>query len=304
MLAITPISLVLGALLAGLGVRLTWVAASGWLRNPLGRTLGRPGTPIGLAGVGLVAAALVHSSSVVSVAVLALVGTRRLAGAQGLAVLLGANLGTTLTGQTVSLADRLDPSPALLAAGVALAFAGAERAMGAFLVSFAALVEGFRLFAFSLTALAGDAVARWLEATGSQQRTLLCFLAGWAVTALVQSSTVVTTAVVSLAASGLVGSPGAVGLVLGSNVGTATTGLLASLWLGRQARRLAVLDLLSNLVAGWVLTLASRPLVAVLEWVDPRPARVAANAHSLLNLCTLVVLLPWVNRVGRWVDRP
>lgn len=297
------IGLALGALLTGLGMRLTWVAAPGWLGDRLRHALGRPGSPLGLAGVGLVAAALVHSSSVVSVATLTLVGARRLSSAQGLAVVLGANLGTTLTGQLVSLAQRVDPGPALLAIGIALAFAGPHRPMAALLVSFAALVEGVELLSWSLAALAGEAVAGWLEAAGSQQGPVVCFFAGWAVTAIVQSSTVVTTTVVSLAASGLVRSPAAVGLVLGSNVGTATTGLLASLLLGRQARRLAVLDLLSNLVAAWVLTLASGPVVAALEWVDPRPERVAANAHSLLNLCTLVALLPWVHRLGRWVER-
>ncbi len=295
--------LAVGALLAGLGVRLTWVAAPDWLGARLHHALGRPRPPLGLAIVGLVGAALVHSSSVVSVATLALVGARRLSSAQGLAVMLGANLGTTVTGQFVSVAQRVDPGPALLAVGIALAFAGRHRTMAALLVGFAALVEGIGLLAWSLAALAGGAVSRWLEAAGSQQGPVACFLAGWAVTAIVQSSTVVTTTVVSLAASGLVSSPAAVGLVLGSNVGTATTGLVASLLLGRQARRLAVLDLLSNLVASWVLTLASGPVVAALEWVDSRPERVAANAHSLLNLCTLVALLPWVQRLGRWVER-
>lgn len=296
--------LALGLLLVALGLRLTWAAAASWVRIRLGRTLARPAPPLGLAAAGVVAAALVHSSSVVSVATLALVAAGRLSSAQGLSVVLGANLGTTLTAQTVSVAVGLDPGPVLLAAGVATTLACGRWAVGAILVSFAALVEGVGLLASSLTGLAGSHAQRWLEAVGSGQGPLVCFLLGWGATALVQSSTVVTTAVVSMAAAGSLSSPAAVALVLGSNVGTATTGLMASLLLGARARRLACLDLLSNLTAACMLALVGRPLVAALEWVDPRPARVAANAHSLLNLCTLLALLPWVDRLGAWVDRP
>ncbi len=294
--------LAMGALLVGLGMRLTWAAAPEWVGVRLQQVLGRLGSPLGLAGVGLVAAALVHSSSAVSVATLALVGARRLPSAQGLAVVLGANLGTTMTGQLVSLAQGVSPGPALLAAGIILAAVAPLRAAGPFLVSLAALVEGMDLLGGSLASLAGEAVARWLASVGSQRGPVVCLLVGWAVTAVVQSSTIITATVVSLTASGLVTVPASVGLVLGSNVGTATTGLVASLLLGRQARRLAVLDLLSNLVAACALALASGPVVTALQWVDPRPQRVAANAHSLLNLCTLVALLPWVHRLGRWVE--
>lgn len=294
--------LLAGVLLMAGGVRLGYAGARdlmpmGW-RFALPR-LGR----LALSGVGMVAAALVHSSSAVSVATLAVVESGLLSTAQGLAVVLGANVGTTATAQAMSAGGAAEVTPFVLLAGLVAWAVARTRGLGRFLVGLAAIMEGARSLSGAAAGLMGPGLLAWLEETATGKALAVPFVAGWVVTAFVQSSTAVSTTAVELTARQALPPSAGVALILGANVGTVTTGLAASLVLGRRARRLAAVDLLTNLLPAAAVLAGLERFVALLRWLDPRPERMVANAHTLFNLLTLLLFLPWVHRLGRWVEQ-
>lgn len=295
-----------GAVLMVTGLRLGYVAGLRYARRGLAAASRRAGgLPAVLAATGATFAAMARSSAVVSVSAQALVESRWIGMGQGLALLLGANLGTTLTAQVASLDGQGSTTITLIAAAAGLA--GLRwawlRDPSALLLALAAVVEGVDLLSRAALHLAEPVLAGWARAAAGGPPGVVPFLAGWAMTALVQSSTAVTTTTVRLAAHGLVDPAAAVLAVLGSNVGTVMTGLVTSLFLGHRARRLALVDLLTNLLPAVVFATALSPYVALLRWIDSRPERMVANGHTLFNLCTTLIFLPWVRRLGEWVDR-
>ena len=290
------------ALLAG-GVRLAYLTDLLWgSRSFVGGAARRLG-PLSLSLLGMGAAAVLHSSSAVSLMALSWVQSGLLTTFQGLAVVLGASVGTTATAQTMARWDGAFLGSFI--AGFALLswlWHGSRWAAPA-LLGWAAVVQGVELLASGVLGLAGELVQEAILREVYHFGVGRAFMAGWLVTAVLQSSTLVTATVMALAAMQLVEARTGVALVLGSNVGTVTTALLVSLLLGGRARRLAVLDLITNLAPGAVLLAGLDPFVTVLQQWDPRPERVAANAHTLFNLATWALFLPWVRCLARWVDR-
>ena len=291
-----------GAALAVGGVRLAYLTAVLWRSRRPALTVHRLG-PLALSLLGMAAAALLHSSSAVCLVALSWVQSGLLTTAQGLAVVLGANVGTTATAQTVSFA--LDASIGSALGVVALlSWAwGRSRRAAPVLLGFAAIVIGVELFSLGVVQLAQGLLQGLAVGRPRPGGVAFAFLTGWLVTSVLQSSTLVTSTVVALAGRHLIQPAAAVALVLGSNTGTVTTALLASLMLGGKARRLALLDLLTNLLPGLALAVAAEAFAGLLQRWDPRPERVAANAHTLFNLATWALFLPWVNPLGRWVER-
>ena len=289
-----------GLALALLGLRLGLLLARDWQRRPAGHRIHGSSPAWLLSLAGMAAAALLHSSSAVCLIVLAWVQSGWLTMAQGLAAVLGANVGTTFTAQTLSMASGGSLGAASGVLALLLSLARPTRYAGYLLLGLAAIALGIEALSAGLLALVGQQVPGMLIHSGGGSP-WGAFVVGWVVTALVQSSTLVTSAVVALARNGLIPSPAAVALVLGSNVGTVMTGIMASLILGTRARRLALLDLLANLLPATLLVAQSEHLARLLTGWDPRPERVAANAHTLFNLLTWAACLPWVRRLGRWV---
>lgn len=291
----------LGVLLMAGGLHVGYTSGRAMAQRHLLALLSRANALV-LSAAGIAMAALAHSSSAVAVATLAFVEAGLLTTGQGLAVVLGANLGTTTTAQAVSFGGPAAISPITLVAGLAVLTAPRLREPGKLLVGFTAVVEGASALSSGIGQLAGSTVLGLVEAT-TPRTTSWFFGCGLALTALIQSSTAVSTTAVELAARGFLDPGSALALVLGANVGTVTTGLVASLFLGRRARRLAVLDFAGNIVPALVALAIIEPFGALLRRLDPSPARIVANAHTLFNLCTVAILLPWVRRLGRWADR-
>lgn len=252
---------------------------------------------------GAVVAAAVHSSSAVTIATVALVSAGLLPLENALGVVLGSNIGTCTTVQFLAL-DLARLGFPLAAVGTFLAAASRGRlhylalglaGLGFLLTALALLNEvlaplSSSLFFYTL-------LEQW---TNDHAR---AFLAGVIATALVQSSTLFTAAVIALADKGLVPLPTAVALVLGGNVGTCADTLVAGLWANSAGRRVALAHLLLN-AAG---AIAFLPLVnsfaAFLERIFASPAAQVANAHLLFNLITAAAALPFTRSFARWLSR-
>lgn len=282
------------------GVRMAYGVFRGSARDLAGAWIRLIGErPAALVLAGAVTAALLHSSSAVEVLALSVAQGGVLRTGQALYVIIGANVGTTMTAQLTAL--RI-PNLSLVAMAVGLLGTIATGHRHAFVAVFSlgAFLTGAEWMGRSL----GPEAARLLHGAGEQPGTLVRgFALGWLITAAVQSSTTVTTMLVSMVDAGFLGARLAMAAVLGSNVGTVTTGLVASTFLGRVARRLAVADLLLNLAGAAVALASFEPFHALAMALAPVPAAAVAHAHTLFNLLCATASLPLVPALARWLDR-
>ena len=271
------------------------------LRSLLARCTANP-----VAGLvtGAAVTAVVQSSSAVTVMVIAFLAAGLLQLRQAVPVVFGANIGTTVTAQL--LAFRLeDARYLLLVAGLLLWFAGRGRlhAAGQALFAFGLLFEGIAVMAEAMEPLAAGPVFRqWMAQV--RHRPGLGLLAGLGMTLAVQSSSA-TIAVLQRAAARpgpdggcLLGLAGAIPVLLGDNIGTTVTAVLASVGQSRDAKRLAAAHALFNLSGAAVCWLLLPQFTALVRLVSPHGpesavlARQIANAHTLFNLGCTVLWLP------------
>lgn len=276
-------------------------AAGDTLRQALARLTAHP-----LAGVltGAAVTAVVQSSSAVTVLVLGLVGAGLLTLQRAVPVVFGANIGTTVTAQL--LAFRLENARyLLLVAGLLLWFAGRGRlhAAGQALFAFGLLFEGIAVMAEAMEPLAAGPVFRqWMAQV--RHRPGLGLLAGLGMTLAVQSSSATIAVLQQVAARPgpdggcLLGLAGAIPVLLGDNIGTTVTAVLASVGQSRDAKRLAAAHALFNLSGAAVCWLLLPQFTALVRLVSPHGpestvlARQIANAHTLFNLGCTVLWLP------------
>lgn len=251
--------------------------------------------------IGAVATALVQSSSAVTSLAAALVDAGAFGLRGALAVMLGANVGTTTTAWLVSMKVG-GIGPAFIAAGALLSLA--PRRAG---------LVGKAVFYFGLIFFALDLVSAAVEPLREHPATLRLLalsaqpwagvLAGAAVTALVQSSSVTTGLAILLVQQGMLPPPAAIAIVVGSNAGSTVTALVASLSMSPTARASAIANAGFN-IAGALLLLPVLPAFssAVLARVDD-PAQAVAAARLVFNLGIAVLFLPLLDRVCALLER-
>lgn len=263
------------------------------------------------AWTGAVATAFLQSSSLATVLVVGFVSAGLVGLSQSLAFVLGANVGTTVTAQLVAFRIA-DYGLVAAAIGFALTLAtGKERvrAAGMALLGLGLIFHGLELMGDATAPLAdSDTFARLLRHLGSP---LLAVLAGAGFTALVQSSSACTGLVIVFASQGLIGLELGIALIIGSNVGTCVTALLAGLRANAAGKRAALGHFFFN-TAGAALWIGFvDDFARVLEGGNGRPplvdgvdtARWIAHAHTLFNGLNLVVFLPFVGLVATLLQR-
>lgn len=265
---------------------------------------------------GLLAGALVtavlQSSSVTTVVVVGLVSAGLLDLRQALPVIFGANIGTTITAQL--LAFRLeDARYGILFAGLLAGFFwkdGAAHQTGRAVFAFGLLLEGIAVMDAAAAPLAQSPVFRhWMLQV--RQKPLLGAAVGTGMTLLVQSSSATIAVLQDLASqpgpdgASLLGLAGALPILLGDNIGTTITAVLASLGQSRDAKRTALAHCIFNLSGAVVFGLGLPWFIRVVQAVSPQGAervviaRQIANAHTLFNgVCALC----WLPLTGCLAD--
>lgn len=249
---------------------------------------------------GLIVTTLVQSSSATTVMVVGLVNAGLMTLMQAVGVIFGANIGTTITGQLVAfkLTEAALPAVGL---GFTLSFFGRRARLkraGELLLGFGMLFLGMRLMGQYLGPLVREPWARSLM-VGFSEHPVLGVLVGAGLTALVQSSSAVTGLIIALAGEGAIGLVAAVPLVLGANIGTTITALLAAIGSSVVAKRSAVVHLLFNLIGVTLIVpfvLHFDRLISGLGGTIPRQI---ANAHTLFNVSVSLLLLPFASRLAQ-----
>ena len=248
--------------------------------------------------VGAALTAVVQSSSVTTVMVIGLVQAKVMTLTQAVGVIFGANVGTTVTTQIIAF--RIAHLGLLfVAGGVPLLLASRRervRQLGAVLLGFGLLFFGMELMGGAMQPL--RTFPPFIHALSSLSEPVLAIAVGAAVTAVFQSSAAVTGIVIVVAAQGVLPLETAIGVVLGTNIGTCVTVAIAAVGKSREAVRAALAHLLFNLVGVMVMMWLIPWFAEGVRWLSLAHGsattlpRQVANAHTLFNLTVAAVLLP------------
>ncbi len=263
--------------------------------------------------LGLGVTCVVQSSSAVTVMVVGFVNSGIMTLRQGIGVIMGSNVGTTITAWILSLSaiegesiimQIFKPStlaPVLGLVGIVLyMFTKKERNhhLGSILLGFMALMTGMDIMSGAMSFLEHEAWFRNLMVSFSNP--ILGILAGAVLTGIIQSSSASVGILQALSKTGLVTFGSAMPIILGQNIGTCATAMLSSVGTNRNARRTALVHLYFNIIGTVLFTALFYAIDAfIYEWpfmgAEVNPMTIAVT-HTCFNLLTTMVLMPF-NRV-------
>ena len=247
--------------------------------------------------VGIIFTGIVQSSSACTVMVVSFVNSGLMNLYQAAGVILGANIGTTVTSQLISF-NLSEYAPIFLLAGVVvMMFCKKEnvKKLAEVVVGFGILFVGLSLMSDSMGALKDDPqIASLLM---SLDNPFLATLVGFLLTAIIQSSSVTVSIVLLLASQDLLALPITLYIILGCNIGSCVTALLASMTGKKDAKRAALIHFLFNVIGTAliyvVLFIAQDQVVNLIHSISSDNGRFVANAHTMIKIFQVIVLFPF-----------
>lgn len=243
--------------------------------------------------MGAVVTALLQSSSTTTVMVIGFVNARLMTLAQAVGVIMGANIGTTVTAQLIAFKLEEYALPAIGIGAALFLFGRVERMrfVGQILMGFGILFLGLEIMKDAVSPLRELAYFRELLVSFGQNP-LLGVLAGTGITVAVQSSSASIGLLQSLAAEGLIPIHSALPVLFGDNIGTTITAVLSAIGANLAARRAAAVHVIFNSI-GTLLFLLALPLVTpIVIATSDDVVRQIANAHTIFNISNTVIQLP------------
>jgi phosphate:Na+ symporter len=270
-----------------------------------------------VAGVltGAFVTAVIQSSSVTTVLVVGFISAGLMTLAQSVGVILGADIGTTITAQIIAFNIK-EYSLLLVALGFLVMFVARRETTRHYGTAIMGL--GLVFLGMGIMGEAMKPLRTWqpfLNVMAGMENPWLGIAVGAVFTALVQSSSATVGIIIVLGSQGLVSLPAGIALLLGANIGTTVTALLASIGRPREAQRSAVIHLIFKVVGVliWVFLIdqlmwlavqvsPSHPELAGAARLAAETPRQVANAHTLFNVANTLLFLPFVN-VFVWLVR-
>jgi len=267
---------------------------------------------IGLA-VGAFVTMVIQSSSATTVMLVSFAQAQLLTFGQTLSVILGANIGTTVTAQLIAF-KLTDYAFLMIIIGFALTVFSKKdsyKHLGESLLGFGILFLGMKVMSDSMRPLRD--YQPFIDVMQDLENPIYGLLIGAIFTALIQSSSAFTGIVIVLAQQGLLTLDAGIPLLLGANIGTCVTAGLASIGASREAKRVALAHVIFN-TAGAVLFLFWIPyFVEIVRWASPisdatgmeklaaETPRQIANAHTFFNVSVALVFLPFTSMLSKAV---
>lgn len=258
--------------------------------------------------------AVIQSSSATTVMVVGFVNAGIMNLSQAMGVIMGANIGTTVTGWLVSSvewAKFLSPSnlaPIAIMIGVILMLTGRRRPVK----DISSIIIGFGILFVGITTMS-SAVAPLQESEGFRNifvalghNPFLGIVAGALVTAVIQSSSASVGILQSLAAAGLVPFNAAVYIIMGQNIGTCVTALLSSIGAKKNAKTAAIMHLLFNIIGTIIFSIAA---IVFFKLINPEMGMgmitqtQISSVHTIFNIGTTVLLFPVSDQIIRLAKR-
>ena len=257
-------------------------------------------------GVGAAVTAIIQSSSATTVMTVGLVNAGVLTLVQSVPIIMGANIGTTITAQIAALQsfDVTTYLELLTVIGAFMALLGRRertKTIGVILAGLGLLFVGLDIMSGAMADMKDSPF--FSETIQTITNPFLLVLIGLVFTGIIQSSSAVTGILVSMAASGIViggGGNAVLYVILGTNIGTCVTALLSSIGANTNGKRAAVVHLLFNVIGTivFMILLLCWPSfydVTLAVWFEGVPATQIAMFHTFFNVVTTLLLLPFAN---------
>lgn len=251
--------------------------------------------------VGAVITAVIQSSSATTVMLVGFVNSGLMTLSQAVWVIMGANIGTTITGQLIAL-DIGVIAPLFAIGGVAtIMFVKNEKVhhISSIFAGLGILFMGMDMMGAAMEPLQNS--PGFIRLMTRFDNPLIGILVGAAFTAVIQSSSASVGILQALAKTGMIPLSNAVYILFGQNIGTCITAVLASIGMKVNAKRTTVIHLMFNLI-GTVLFTAICLVLPYVEFVESltpgNSVAQIANAHTIFNIVTTLILLPFGNHMA------
>ena len=260
-------------------------------------------------GTGAGITALIQSSSVTTVMVVGMVNAGLMSLKQSIGVILGADIGTTITAWIISLniADYGLPILGFSAFFYLFAKRDSFRYTAMMIVGLGMIFFGLEIMKQSLMPIRNSAEVLELFSRfkpDSYWGVIRCVFIGAMVTAVVQSSSATVAITITLARTGAIGYDTAVALVLGQNIGTTITAFLASLGTSRNAKRAAMAHILIKIIGVAIMVPLYFRYVVFLKWLIPESVAIAtriAVSHTVFNVIIVILFIPCIALLTKFV---
>ncbi len=249
--------------------------------------------------MGALVTALIQSSSATTVMVVGFVNAGLMNLAQAIGVIMGANIGTTVTSVLIAMDLGMIAPVALLLGVFGMLFSKKDiiKHIGQTIAGFGMLFVGMELMAYGMAPLGESEVFTYFMTNFSNP--IVGVLIGLVLTAIIQSSSASIGILQALALQGLVPINFAVYILLGQNIGTCVTALLSAAGSKTNSKRTAVMHLLFNVVGTiiFLLITAFTPYTTLLESISDNVSAQISAAHIIFNVVNTIILFPFANLI-------
>lgn len=259
--------------------------------------------------VGAVVTALIQSSSATTVIIVGLVNAKSLKLKNAIGIIMGANIGTTVTGQLLRMSEitsdnlflqLLKPTtlaPIAATVGILLVLAAKKsvwKSLGNVLLGFGILFTG--MFSMESAVSGLKEMPQFAQLFATMSNPVLGVLVGTVVTAIIQSSSASVGILQALSTTGAITYSAAFPIIMGQNIGTCVTSLLACIGTSKNAKRSAVVHLMFNIIGTILFLIAIYTIqffIGFPFWEDAIDMGGIANVHTLFNVIVTIVFIPF-----------
>lgn len=249
--------------------------------------------------LGTISTAILQSSSAASVLVASLADAGLISFYNTLGIIFGVNIGTTITSQLVAF-NVMSISPFIILLGLIIYWWGKDlKRYGRPIIYFGLLFFSIYLISFFVSKIDQGLVGSYLSITLNP---VIAIFMGIIASVLLQSSSVVSGIVLVLAGAGQIDLAQSVGLILGANIGTTSTVIIASLAMGKEAKKVALSHFLFNFIGVIILLPFLEYFYRAVQWLDGDTIHQVANIHLIFNLICAAIFLLVVKPFSRLIN--
>ncbi|SHK61238.1 Na/Pi cotransporter family protein [Tepidibacter formicigenes] len=250
--------------------------------------------------VGMFVTAIIQSSSATTVMVVGFVNAGIMRLTQAIGVIMGANIGTTVTAQLVSF-ELTELAPIAVGLGMIIYLFSTKqknKQLAEILIGFGILFIGMDFMKNAVKPLREFPAFRHML-VGFGDKTILGIFMGFAMTVILQSSSAAMGILLALSSEGLLPLASALPILYGQNIGTCITAILSSIGASKNAKRAAVMHMTFNIIGTLLFAIIlNNPTISIVTKLNPDDVtRQIANAHTLFNVLNVVILFPFASLI-------
>jgi phosphate:Na+ symporter len=259
-------------------------------------------TPLKGLIAGAVVTALLHSSSAVMVITIGLISAGLLKFSQSIGIILGSNIGTTFTLEIITFnIDAFIVPFAVIGAILMVSRNRTWQNIGAISFGMAAVFAAMRGFTFLADPVTSLPIVE-LALTNLNNSHLISIFTGTVVTAMIQSSTAMTGIIMGFLSEGTLSMDSAIAAMLGANIGTCITAMLASIGAGKEARLTAFAHVWLNIAGAAVFYPFIEQIAALAPMTAARPEVQLAHVSVVYNVIASILILPVAEKFGKMIE--